>query len=407
MRTVFDTRILIDQAAYKWPRAVAMYMSKVIALIFLMVWLISFPGKLIAHEISPAITTLEATEDGRLQLNILLDLEAAIAGIAPGHEETAVDEASTRYEQLRQMPPHELRDAFELIKDQFLGRISLTSISSVEAGTDVPPQTLRVVTVAIPIAQNTQLARRSILTLEATPEDLTGLWSWRLGSILGDNVIRLRDPIAKKIIGAELISAGQSSSPFSLSSWQHESWTSVFKRYMTFGFAHIVPKGIDHILFIIGLFLLAVRIAALLSQVTAFTVAHTGALALSMIDFIRLPATIVEPLIAASIVYVALENMVTDRVHQWRIAVVFAFGLLHGLGFAGVLQDIGVAPDQFFTSLIAFNIGVELGQLVVIGLCFGAVGWCVRRPWYRQRIVIPGSSIIALIGVIWIFDRVG
>ena len=177
------------------------------------------------------------------------------------------------------------------------------------------------------------------------------------------------------------------------------------REYLSLGFEHILPKGLDHILFVLGLYLLSARLAPLLWQVTAFTVAHTLTLALSMYGVVSLPPTVVEPLIAVSIAYVAVENMLMSELKPWRALVVFGFGLLHGLGFAGVLRDLGLPAGRFVTALVTFNLGVELGQLAVIGLAFLAVGWFHRRTWYRDRIVIPASAIIAAVGGYWAVAR--
>jgi len=182
----------------------------------------------------------------------------------------------------------------------------------------------------------------------------------------------------------------------------------IIQQYAALGFTHILPKGLDHILFVLGLFLLATRVSPLLWQVTAFTVAHSITFGLAMYGVLALPPTLVEPLIAASIVYVAVENIFTARLHAWRVFIVFGFGLLHGLGFAGVLNEIGLPRAEFLTGLISFNVGVELGQLTVIVLAFLAVGLGFRnRPWYRQRIVVPASAVIALVGLYWTVERVG
>jgi len=163
---------------------------------------------------------------------------------------------------------------------------------------------------------------------------------------------------------------------------------------------------LDHILFVLGLFFLSTRLAPLLWQVTAFTAAHTVTLALGMLGYVTVPASIVEPLIAASIVYAGVENVLSRGLSPWRPAVVFVFGLLHGLGFASVLGDIGLNPSQFVTGLIGFNVGVELGQLTVLALAFLAVGlWFRNKPWYRARISNPASIAIALVGAFWVVER--
>ena len=181
----------------------------------------------------------------------------------------------------------------------------------------------------------------------------------------------------------------------------------IVKQYLTLGFTHILPKGLDHVLFVLGIFLLAVRLKPVLWQVTAFTLAHTITLALTIYGVVSLPSSIVEPLIALSIVYVAIENVFTDKLHAWRPLVVFCFGLLHGMGFAGVLSEIGLPRSEFVPALLAFNVGVELGQLMVIFTAFLIVGLPFReKPWYRRRVVVPGSLAIAAVGLYWFVQRV-
>ncbi|MEW6322701.1 MAG: HupE/UreJ family protein [Acidobacteriota bacterium] len=179
----------------------------------------------------------------------------------------------------------------------------------------------------------------------------------------------------------------------------------VLARYVGLGVTHILPKGLDHILFVLGLFLLSTRVRTVLLQVTAFTVAHSITLALSVYGVVALPAGVVEPLIALSIAYVAVENLVTRELKVWRLGLVFLFGLLHGLGFAGVLRDLGLPRGEFVTALLGFNVGVEIGQVAVIGTAALLAAWCARRTWYRARVVVPASVAIAAIGVYWTIAR--
>lgn len=176
--------------------------------------------------------------------------------------------------------------------------------------------------------------------------------------------------------------------------------------YIPVGYTHILPKGADHILFVLGLFFLSPRLRPLLWQVSAFTLAHTITLALGARGVIQISPALVEPLIAASITVVALENIFVRRLHPWRPLLVFGFGLLHGLGFAGVLGEFGLPQGQFLAALIGFNLGVELGQLTVILVAFVTVGlWFGHRRWYRGRIAIPASLVIAGIGAWWVLER--
>ena len=180
----------------------------------------------------------------------------------------------------------------------------------------------------------------------------------------------------------------------------------VMARYLGLGFTHIVPKGLDHILFVLGIFLLSARVRPVLLQVTTFTVAHTLTLALAVFGVLTLPARVVEPLIALSIAYVAFENLATSELKPWRIALVFTFGLLHGLGFAGVLRDVGLPRGELVSALLSFNLGVEGGQLAVIALAFATVGWLRHEPWYRRRAVWPLSLLIGGIGLFWSAQRI-
>lgn len=176
--------------------------------------------------------------------------------------------------------------------------------------------------------------------------------------------------------------------------------------FLRIGFAHIVPDGFDHILFVVGLFLLSPKLKTLLIQVTAFTLAHSITLGLCLGGLVSLPAEIVEPLIAASIAFVAIENIVYKELKAWRWMVVFGFGLIHGLGFADSLKEIGLPDGSFMLALISFNVGVEAGQLAVIAIATGLTVWFWNKPWYRTRITVPASVLIAAVGLYWSVERV-
>lgn len=181
----------------------------------------------------------------------------------------------------------------------------------------------------------------------------------------------------------------------------------VFSYYVKLGFEHIIPLGLDHILFVIGLYLLSPKLKTILWQATAFTVAHTITLIMSMKNIIVAPPDIVEPIIALSIVFIAVENLITSTLQPWRIALVFAFGLVHGMGFASALNELGIPRDAFFSSLLSFNVGVELGQISVILLCYAAFGrWFSKKEWYKSRVVVPMSLAIAAIAVFWTIERI-
>jgi len=202
------------------------------------------------------------------------------------------------------------------------------------------------------------------------------------------------------------IDGPQPGEPMSLTPPPPATRAAVAWQYLRFGYTHILPGGLDHILFVVGLFLLSWRWRPLLLQISAFTLAHSITLGLTMYGVVSLPARLVEPMIAVSIVYVAVENLLTSELKPWRVALVFSFGLLHGMGFAGVLRDVGLPRPQFITALLAFNAGVEAGQLTVIALAFAAVAyWRRNRPLYRRLVVLPASVAISLVGLFWTLQR--
>jgi len=177
------------------------------------------------------------------------------------------------------------------------------------------------------------------------------------------------------------------------------------REYVALGYTHILPKGLDHILFVIGLFLLSARSRPVLAQVTTFTIAHSVTLGLSLYGLVSLPSRVVEPLIALSIAYVAIENLRTSTLTPVRVALVFLFGLLHGMGFAGVLTSLELARSDFAVALFGFNVGVELGQISVIVAVALLVGWWRTRTWYYPRVVVPASLAIASVGLYWTVVR--
>lgn len=200
----------------------------------------------------------------------------------------------------------------------------------------------------------------------------------------------------------------------SQSVWAHDveglsklSRTDVAFIYMQLGYTHILPLGLDHILFVLCLFLLNPTLKPILWQATAFTVAHTITLGLAMYEVIKPPTNIVEPIIALSILYVALENIFSQKLKVSRIGIVFLFGLIHGMGFAGALTELGLPKNGYFTSLIMFNLGVELGQITVILAAFFLLAKPFgNKPYYRKRIVVPLSCIIAAIALYWTVERI-
>ncbi|MEM7611641.1 MAG: HupE/UreJ family protein [Pseudomonadota bacterium] len=187
---------------------------------------------------------------------------------------------------------------------------------------------------------------------------------------------------------------------------------STFGLYVSIGIGHILPAGLDHILFVLALFLSSTRLKALVIQISAFTVAHTATLGLTAAGLISPPSSIVEALIAASIAFVAIENLIVKDMPRWRPLIVVAFGLVHGMGFAGFFGELGLPDEQFWSGLIGFNVGVEIGQLSIVVVAF-VLGYGLRRRltrlvkdhWYRRGLVVPASLLIGATGLVWSVER--
>jgi hydrogenase/urease accessory protein HupE len=232
-------------------------------------------------------------------------------------------------------------------------------------------------------------------------------FGWENSLKLGSYLLTIRTE-GQESLERQWVEGGEASRPFVLaSSIVPPTRRQVAVQYLKLGYTHILPKGTDHILFVLGIFLLSTRLKPVLLQVTAFTIAHTITLALTIYGVVSLPSSIVEPAIAVSIVYVAVENVLRPQLSPWRVALVFGFGLLHGMGFAGVLSQLGLPRSEFLTALLCFNAGVELGQLSVILGAFVLIGIPFRRePWYRRRVVVPVSLAIAAVGLYWAIQRI-
>ena len=220
-----------------------------------------------------------------------------------------------------------------------------------------------------------------------------------------------QNPIAIYKISALLIFCFLACQPVSahviVQELEKMSATDAAVEYIKLGYSHILPSGLDHIFFVLGLFLLSPKLKPVLWQATAFTVAHSVTLGLAMYHLINPPAHIVEPLIALSILYVSMENILSPRLKASRIGIVFLFGLVHGMGFAGALGQLGLPPNAYLLSLVMFNVGIELGQLTIILLAYFLMArWFGNRPWYRKAFVIPISSVIAVVAGIWTIQRI-
>ena len=287
-----------------------------------------------AHEIRPAVADVRIEGD-QLTMEVTLALESLVAGLdLQGLEDTNDSPQAEDYDRLRAEAPAALEAELRRLWDD-----------QISPGFIFQPGDARVLsqieTVTIPEVGNVELPRDSVLTLSVDlPPDGSAV---TVGWVAAYGPLILRHVDAGEEAFAGFLGEGALSPPLPRAGGDAESAGATFVRYIILGFEHIIPKGLDHILFVLGLFFFSIRMGPLLWQVTAFTAAHTVTLGMASVGIVTVPASIVEPLIAASIVYVAVENTLMrgdeGRISPWRPAVVFAFGLLHGLGFASVLGE--------------------------------------------------------------------
>ena len=359
---------------------------------------VSLAGFASAHSGLPKIVEIE-TAEGRIFLTLSVSAEDLIsqAGL-PGAGVPAVVPGSAVYDSLRALSAHEMTLRLQDALPALIARMRLAA--------DGTALILSADHAEVIDEPNLALPRRSILKLSATLPSGANSVTFGWDAAFGEMVLRQAEGDAPL---ADYVRDGKDSPPIPIKGVERAPVTGLaaFATYIPVGFDHIVPKGLDHILFVLGLFFLSTRLSPLLWQVTAFTLAHTVTLALSALGYVALPGSVVEPLIAASIVFVAVENIwAAGRLAVWRPALVFGFGLLHGMGFAAVLGEFGLPEHAVIPALLGFNVGVELGQLAVLavaGLLFWT--WAARQSWYRVAIVVPASLAIAAVGSFWVLER--
>ena len=360
-------------------------------------------GAVRADVVKPALIEISVYTSGKVHVDLRASIEALLTGINAKYRNTQDAPNAAEYDALRVLPPDALREKFVPFEKNLLEKIDMLADGlGVELAIDK---------VTIPEPGYTKVPRISVIELTGTLDRSTKELEWYYPAAFGDNAVRVRqvDEENEQWHWSEWqwIRDDSVSEPFPLDELftrlpVHE----VMLNYISIGFDHILPRGTDHILFIVGIFLLSVQLRPLLWQVTMFTIAHTITLGLAMTGYLDIPERIVQPLIALSIAWIGIENVFLPHLSRHRLVIVFGFGLLHGIGFAGALAEFGMPDDAFMTALISFNIGVELGQVAIIGLCLLAFGlWFRNRGWYRNLFVIPASLFIAAVGLFWTFDR--
>lgn len=353
-----------------------------------------------AHDLGFAKVDVVFDEEGRFEATMRSDIDALLLGKDAGHLENA------DWKALEELAPGDVQYRLANIAETLRGKTDFLF--------DGHPATFevsfpdyadgRMNTAGVRLDYSEQTFSRRVVMSGIVPDGAQS-FTWR-GRGMGNIALSIQrgGDGAEPVIEALMPDA--ESSAFALRGPQREKTAlQSIAEYFVLGYAHIIPNGLDHILFVVCLFLLSQRLSMLLWQTTAFTIAHSITLILSVYEVANAPSFIVETVIALSIVYVAVENILTRDMHWWRPVVIFAFGLLHGLGFAGSLREIGLPTTALLPSLLSFNVGIEVGQISVIALSFLAVGWFREKEWYQWRVVTPISLCIALIALVWAFQR--
>ena len=342
---------------------------------------------LIAHELGTTRVSILLNDGKTYDVEVVTDAAALVEKL----------EASSGESPVADLRPYGLRTRLERFAEQFSRRVALRFDES---------EARPAITYAVSPSADVAASPIAIIHLSGQiPSGATHM-TWRYAWTFASYAVTVRRAAADNPT-TEWLEGGQSSAPVALKAPAPAvDRLGTARRYLALGFTHIVPGGLDHVLFVLGIYLLSGRARSVLWQVSAFTVAHSITLGLSMYGLVSVSPRIVEPLIALSIAYVAIENIFLSELKSWRVALVFAFGLLHGMGFAGALKELGLPRSEFVTALLTFNVGVEAGQLAVIGTAFLLVGWyAADRIWYRRRIVVPASMLIACTAVYWTIQR--
>ena len=355
----------------------------------ILLWLALAPPSR-AHEVLPAIADMRTVGE-RVVFEVRTSGESFIAGIdlteTTDTNETA---GAAAYDTLRTLAPDALATEFLSFWPQMAAGITLTA--------DGVPLTPVLDRITVDPVGDVALVRTSTIQFSAVLPD--GARTVEMGWAPEFGILVLRQMGVAAPFDAYL-EPGMLSGPISLGGGDQASGWRTFVNYVPVGFDLIVPKGLDHILFVLGLFFLAAQFKPLLIQISLFTLAHTLTLALAALGYVNLPGSIVEPLIAASIVFIAVENIWARGISPWRPYVIFGFGLLHGLGFASVLGEFGLPPDAFVPALIGFNVGVEIGQLAVIAVMLLCV-WQALRVDQGENEVNQAFALYAVLLIITI-----
>ena len=354
-----------------------------------------------SHEIKPSIADFSINESS-LTFEIRLNAELILSGIdASDIQNTDNSNLSYKYDDLRKLPDNDLKENIMSNWDNISQNIYIKLDGDV--------QELNLLSIEIINQRNYEVTRDTIISFHIPLDKKNTSFSFSMSKKFGSIILREQN-LNKNVdqLYTNYLNSGDASDLINLNHTVALTKINSFIKYLFLGIEHIIPKGLDHMLFIIGLFLFSNLIRPLLLQVTMFTIAHTITLVIASLSLINVNASIVEPLIALSIVYIGVENIFKKYSNtKIRYYVIFLFGLLHGLGFALVLKDVGLDYSNLLMNLVSFNIGVEIAQIFILFLLYLTIGlFFSKKKYYKLIFQIPLSLFISLIAIYWFVERI-
>ena len=355
----------------------------------------------ISHEIKPSIVDFTYDENF-LNIKIRLNAELILSNIdASKISNTGSSSLSDIYDKLRVLNKIELENLFKSSWQEVSTNIDIKINNETKK--------INLINIEVEDIKNFEISRDTYIYLQVllnnNSEYFTFSWIKKYGPIIlrENNNDKLEDELF-----TEYLQSGIESNQFSFNEKNFKKTLNSFINFFLLGVKHIIPKGLDHILFIFLLFLFSSSLKKLITQITIFTIAHSITLVFVSLSLMKISPQIVEPIIALSIVYVGIENIFKNYVKEYlRYVVILFFGLLHGLGFALVLSDIGYRSTDLFINLVSFNIGIEVAQISLVLVLYLIIALnFAKSKNYRIFFQVPSSILISSIGLYWFFERI-
>ena len=360
---------------------------------------LNFFNYLYAHEIKPAVVEFNKIEN-HISIVLTFNAEAFLANIdASVHKETKNSSNSKIYDELRLLSEEILKERVFKSKDQITNSIFIK--------TSEKTLNLKVVEIDVLEEKDIEKVRFTKIYFKTDNQIIETPITFSTKKIFGPLIFKNFSNIDTDTQKpqSQWIKPGNQTNQIEIIK-EKTNFPNLLISVIWNGILHIIPYGFDHILFVLGLFFFSYKLKPLLIQVTTFTIAHSITLILGGLGYVTISPVIVEAIIAASIIWIGVENLFRKSMNISRIGVIFCFGLLHGLGFASMFKLIGLEGTDYFLNLLSFNVGIEIGQIITLAPLIILIPLFNRLSWYRILIAIPASIIIALFGADMFIDRV-